>query len=615
MTRTKLYPAPPEAHTRARLVSEAVSRWIDLLTDLSAKNNLLYYRDLRRGTLDFAGADDKPRQHLLDGRTVRCSHLFPDRTPRTDAAARLGSIYRNMRKLDEEYGISTGYLAAGLASWREDRRSPAAPVVLRTLSVKPTSAVRDDFELTLEEGFVINPVLLRKLQSDFQVSISAEELESLVGENRFDPTSACERLRNLAADIPGFTVASRLVAGTFSYAKLPMVEDLRTASGLLVRNHIVAALAGDPQAIREPEAAPRDTFGESSRRPIRPEREFLVLDADKSQAAAINAVLGGRDLVIQGPPGTGKSQTIANTIAALIAAGKRVLFVAEKRAAIDAVLKYLDKAQLSPLVLDIHDGVRTKRTIAEALQAALDAVGQVTEPNLGELHRKLADRRRQIDEHAAAMNEIREPWRVSFFDAQAEFETIPEPLRSATRVRGEALIALSGEAKDRARDGFREIARIRRVLHAPWVGANIPSREAAQHASDLARRLSARLLPAGLDQLGATCTELGIPQPLAYPDWARLYQLLDGVADTCRMLGDDVFAADLPSLVTATASWAKRRRRGGPRLNWFARRACAATPRTAGAAPSPDGGSCTTRSPDPRNRLLRGGRPVTGAPP
>jgi hypothetical protein len=48
------------------------------------------------------------------------------------------------------------------------------------------------------------------------------------------------------------------------------------------------------------------------------------------------------------------------------------------------------------------------------------------------------------------MNEIREPWRVSFFDAQAEFETIPEPLRSATRVRGEALIALSGEAKPRS---------------------------------------------------------------------------------------------------------------------------------------------------------------------
>ena len=77
-------------------------------------------------------------------------------------------------------------------------------------------------------------------------------------------------------------------------------------------------------------------------------------------------------------------------------------------------------------MLDIHDGIRTKRTIAEALKSALDAVGQATEPDLTELHRTLADRRRQIDEHAAAMNEIREPWGVSFFDAQANFETASE---------------------------------------------------------------------------------------------------------------------------------------------------------------------------------------------
>ena len=69
--------------------------------------------------------------------------------------------------------------------------------------------------------------------------------------------------------------------------------------------------------------------------------EFLVLDADASQNYAINAVLAGQSLIIKGPPGTGKSQTIANLIASLIARGKKVLFVAEKRAAIDAVTKRL----------------------------------------------------------------------------------------------------------------------------------------------------------------------------------------------------------------------------------------------------------------------------------
>lgn len=565
MVRTPSSPAHPVDPTRRRLVSDAVNRWINDLTDLTAKNNLLYCQDPRRVTLDLTSADNDLRQDLLDGRTIRCSRVFPDTDQRAEAVARLGKVYRNIRKLDEEYGLNTGYLAIGLASWREDRKSPASPVLLRALSVKATSAARTDFEITLEEEFAVNPVLLRKLHSDFHISISAEDLNSLVGESPFDPTPAYEQLRKLATAVPDFVVNPRLIAGTFSYAKLPMVEDLRAADNLLARNRIVAALAGDPQAIP---ASSEPVLTDSGS--VRPEHEFLVRDADKSQTAAINAIRRGRDLVIQGPPGTGKSQTIANAIAALTAEGKRVLFVAEKRAAIDAVVKYLQQAELGPLVLDIHDGIRTKRIIAEALKTALDAVGQAAEPDLTELHRTLANRCRQVDEHAAAMNEIREPWRVSFFDAQAEFETAPKP-RSAVRIRGRALTGLSGQAKDQARDELREAVRLRKLIHPPWAGAKISSREAARNATDTVHGLSTGALDTALDKLSETCAKLGIRQPDNCQSWAGLYRFLDQVAETCDLLGNEVFTLDLSSLVTATASRAERRDRSGPQPSWFSR--------------------------------------------
>ncbi len=134
---------------------------------------------------------------------------------------------------------------------------------------------------------------------------------------------------------------------------MPLVADLEMNAELFAESDIVAAIAGDAGArsaltnrISDPDPNRPDTDP--------PSQEYLVLDADSSQHTAINRVLGGESLVIQGPPGTGKSQTIANLIAALIARGKRILFVAEKRAAIEAVTKRLEHVGLLDLVLDLY---------------------------------------------------------------------------------------------------------------------------------------------------------------------------------------------------------------------------------------------------------------------
>ena len=148
-----------------------------------------------------------------------------------------------------------------------------------------------------------------------------------------------------------------IVLANFAYAKLAMVSDLDGALDELVAHDLIAALAGDEQAraaIRGQGPGPGAIPGPDQ---VPLADEFLVLDADSSQNYAINAVLAGQSLIIKGPPGTGKSQTIANLIASLIARGKKVLFVAEKRAAIDAVTKRLRQQDLGELVLDLHDGV------------------------------------------------------------------------------------------------------------------------------------------------------------------------------------------------------------------------------------------------------------------
>lgn len=94
----------------------------------------------------------------------------------------------------------------------------------------------------------------------------------------------------------------------------------------------------------------------------------LVVPADGSQVAAIARAQRGESFVIQGPPGTGKSQTITNMIADFVARGQRVLFVCQKRAALDVVHARLASRRLDGLCTLIHDSQADKKAFVHGLR-------------------------------------------------------------------------------------------------------------------------------------------------------------------------------------------------------------------------------------------------------
>ncbi len=528
---------------RAELIATAQSGWIDALTDLGGRNTLLYYKDRRAGTLDLAGADPAALERFLRIGSARLTRLYHDVDARVDAIRRVQVIYRKARELQEERGIRVGYLATGMARWDELFLEPCAPVLLRGLTITPTRARHDDFDFTLDDDDEVNPVLLHKLASVFGAATA--ELAAAPADKVRELLTGAAR----DAEVPGFQIVDRQVVGTFTYAKLPMVQDLHAAGELLADSDVVAAIAGDPEA---QELLGADDVCHSGLES--PDRDLSVLDADSSQRNAIDTVLSGRSLVIHGPPGTGKSQTIANLIAALVARGRKVLFVAEKRAAIDAVLSRLKGAALGEVVLDIHEGTKDRVRIARELGDAIAEAQQVPEPDVGDLHRRLVDRHRRLARHASALHQRHQPWGLTPFAVQSALLGVPADARVRVRLENPELI--SGERADCIRDELREFAYLGgftlRPDSTPWFTAAVCSPEDARKASELAARLSRRSLPLLLDRAARASAEVGLRTARSYPDVAVMMRLFAGIESSVRRLGLDVYAADPAKLATAT---------------------------------------------------------------
>ncbi|HEY3905965.1 MAG TPA: AAA domain-containing protein, partial [Streptosporangiaceae bacterium] len=543
---------------RAKLIEAAQESWVSALTDLGGRNTLLYYKDRRSGTLDLAAADPAAVEHFITTGSIRLTKLFRDVDARADAIRRVQVIYRKAKELLEERGIRAGYLAIGMARWDELFLLPAAPVQLRGLTIQPTRARHDDFELVLDEESEVNPVLLHKLASIY--GAATDKVGELRGERLYS------QLRQVAsaAEMPGFEIADRVVIGTFTYAKLPMVRDMQTASELLTDSDVVAAIAGDPDA-QEFLSGADDDDAEPMLDSLA--SDYSVLDADSSQRSAIAAVLSGRSLVIHGPPGTGKSQTIANLIAALVARGRKVLFVAEKRAAIDAVLSRLKGVDLGELVLDIHEGTRDRQRIARDLGASLDLAHQTQAPDDSSLRRRLADRQRRLTEHVKALHEAHPPWGLTPFAVQSALLGIPESAR--TPVRLPAPERITGEAADDLRDELKEFSRLggfaMRPGSTPWFGAALRTGEDVRRACNLAASLSSHTVPRLMEMQARVSATVGLRAPASYADVLARMRLYEAVQRTLACLDPAVFAANpkaLADAVTGTgdASMGERRR-------------------------------------------------------
>jgi very-short-patch-repair endonuclease len=545
-----------------RLVRRAIREWTTQLMDVSGNNTLLCYRDLKAGTLDLGTADEVALTDILCGEKVRLSNAFP--ADRGGAARRARAIKAKADENFEERGLETLSLAWGMATWTNTKTTytPRAPILLCGAELVARGGAAEDFELTLVGEWEINPTLLHVLAANFEVRVEAESLLDLLGPDTEPPdgTAIFERLLKEAEDVEGFGVTPSVALANFSYAKLPMVKDLEVAEELLSENALLCAIAGDAASIEEL----RDRHGDVSPNApdyTPPADEFLVVDADSSQSYAINSIVAGKDLVIEGPPGTGKSQTIANLIATLSARGKKVLFVAEKRAAIDAVLDRLRDVDLGGLVLDLHDGTGAKRKLAQDLKKSLDEASSARAVDMAVEQELLVHRREALVQRTDALHKKRAPWDISAYELQAELLGLPDFVKSEFRLGSAALEVLTAEAYRRTQESLEQFVGIGGIslsaTDSPWLPAldagTIATPEQARLVMEAMTNFTQNTLPDATERIEGALSSVGLTRPETVADWARTIELLQRAAGTLAEFAPSVFELDFVATLAAMA--------------------------------------------------------------
>ncbi len=381
-TRNRLLHLPDGAKT-LRLVCPDPARLEDVLADGKS------VRFTPMPQLDVGGRDTEvygQRTHEDLEKSVamqaleKCEVLCKLEKPKLEAM--LIDFYRKARADLEEGGSNTLFLAIGFLRWKKAENDPrvySAPLILLPVKLERKSVISGVKMSRLDDETRFNLTLLELLRHDFHLEIHGLDGDLPEDESGVDVTGVWNIVRRAVRDMPGFEVTADVVLGTFSFAKYLMWRDLMDRSDQLEQNDIVRHLlqykmgqSTLPQVGEFPAPDKLDAV-------LDPRELFTPLPADSSQLAAVVASANGHNFVLDGPPGTGKSQTIANMIAHNLALGRRILFVAEKMAALDVVKRRLDEKGIGQFCIELHSSKSSKQHVLQQLDRAWTSRGRLKE--------------------------------------------------------------------------------------------------------------------------------------------------------------------------------------------------------------------------------------------
>lgn len=387
-----------------RIINESSIEVFKLLVE---KGNKMYF-DSRRDKIaeeqdsEFNALFQLPPIESIDRSSLTDNKLQTNHGPK-DLQRRLLSISRNARLSIEEKGINTLFLALGFIRWYEHENSESpriAPTLLVPVEIHRTS-INSQFKIWFNEDDITSNIsFFKKMLNEFGIEVNPPEdfeIESVV--------EFYNILRERIAIPKWEFLENEIRLGLFSFHKFLMYSDLDAKKwpddNKPFQHPVLSSLLGSG-FIYDSTGENKD-LEDGSEIPF--EETYHVLPADSSQQEVIFAIRDGLNTIVQGPPGTGKSQTITNIISDFLARGKKVLFVAEKLAALRVVSNRLNACGLGDLSIELHSDKANKKEFLKEIERVL----KLGKPTINvEVARKLVEGdglRDAVNRYAKAVNQ------------------------------------------------------------------------------------------------------------------------------------------------------------------------------------------------------------------
>lgn len=291
----------------------------------------------------------------------------------------LKSLIKKSNQAMDETGAPTLYMALGILTYnRKNHEKGQAPFMVLPIKITKDKAV-GLYTISYDyDDIMINQTFFEYYKEEhpnidfsalYQVDSSQKYMDIV-------HTFKKNNTEDIQLDEQAFFIAN------LTFAHYIMWLDVRKRKNELRKNKVIESIIANKNLLNEN----IDDLNKSVDLIENYEDFAAPLYYDSTQLRAILECGKGKSFILDGPPGTGKSQTIVNMIVNAFYHGKTVLFVAEKKAALDVVAQRLKKLgdpnsenNLGRFCLELHSNKANKADFFQKLKSSME-LGQIKNP-------------------------------------------------------------------------------------------------------------------------------------------------------------------------------------------------------------------------------------------